>query len=150
MAKNGEQEQMAQVPVSFLQEMQATLRETQGRLAALELKEAKAEELKHSAGALVLDQSYEEWKRLTARPAKVRTQEAGDRIYGTAGKRWHCRIEAREGGKIVNVSEHPEIDLCANSPEEADGFYRKLCGIRGIGPEGKIIVTPVAPVTVAA
>lgn len=134
MAKD--KEATVEVPLSLLEEMKQ-------RLAALEHKTRIQDEQLNASKAIILDPAYEAWKKDVGRPAAERTQDIADRLYPN-GEPFRVKIDSSkpDGKPGPNVSEHPEIVIRANSPEEAEGRYRKLCGIRGIDSEYRFDVQP--------
>jgi hypothetical protein len=126
MAKNGNDD-VVSVPRSEWEDMKA-------QLAVLLDHKRRADE-QASRPSAILDDAYLAWKAEVSRPAAVRSQEKADRDY-TGPRRYRVRIDTtRPDGKPgPNCSEHPTIEINANSPHEAEGRYRELCGIRGIDP----------------
>ena len=126
----------AEAPASLVAQLLA-------RIDLLEHRERERAEASHRP-TLVIDASYEAWKADVARPAAVRTQEVADKKYGTGGRRFKVRLDARadDGKPGPNVSEHPELWISANSDLEAGARYLEICGIRK--HDYRIVAEPVA------
>ncbi len=117
-------EETVQVPVSVLQQLQT-------RLAALEHAEAVRREEHENPRAKIIDPTFEQWKERYSRPPQVLTQERADKEY-TGPKRFKVWLDSssEDGKPGPKIGEHPTIEISAHSPEEAEGRYLKLCGIK--------------------
>jgi hypothetical protein len=115
----------------------------QERLATLEnVQRVQGEQ--QGRPTVVLDGAWEATKAELARPAKDRTQEAADKKYGTAQPRFRVRLDSTtdDGKRGPNISEHPELEISANSDLEAGARWAQLCGVRK--HDYKLVATPVA------
>lgn len=107
------------------------LQQMQARLDAMEQQVRVQQETLSNSRTRVIDAEYEAYKLEVARPAKDRTQDIADKKYGKDGKRFRCRLDAsKSDNPTVNISEHPELVVSANSDLEAQARYLDLCGIR--------------------
>ncbi len=140
------QSDTVEVPVKTWEQVQA-------RLEALELAErVRAEKADDPLRPrAVYDAAWEQRQAEVGRPAAERTQLLADRRYGTDRPRWRVALDStREDGRPgPNVSEHPALELSANSPEEAEGRWRLLCGVRAISADYRMRVEPVAAAATA-
>jgi hypothetical protein len=117
-------EETIEVPVSVLQQLNA-------RLESLEHADRVRREAELNPRANILDRAYEAWKAEVGRPAKERTQDAADKAY-EGPLAFRCRLDSTtENGKPgPYIGEHPEVVVRANSAEEAEMRYLRICGIK--------------------
>lgn len=80
----------------------------------------------------VYDAAWEKRVAEAALSAAERTQRASDKEYGTAGPRWKVWLDStdRDGRPGPSVAEWPAVLISANSPEEAEARWLRLCGVR--------------------
>ncbi len=124
MARNPVQDQPVQQPATqeatpaapHNAELHAALK----RIDALE--KLLTDSAKQSAG-IVLDQQYEEWKKWAALSSEEKTQLAATKTWGhETAQRWSVCVPSNP--------EQPRVTFPANSVDEAEGRYRRLCGIK--------------------
>lgn len=121
-------------------------RQLLARLEALEhadrVRQTREQE---GARAVVLDEAWEARQAELQKTTAQRTQAIADRRWGTQGPRWRvCLVSVpeSEGASPPDISEVPTLLLSANSPEEAEVRFLKVCGI--IRHEHRVEVAPVA------
>lgn len=118
--------QTVEVPASLLANLQAQVESLSARLRLAEERQQGVHEKQ------VYDQAWEKRVALAGQTPAARTQQESDRLYGTKGPRWKVWLDSteRDGRPGPNVSEWPAVVVSARSPEEAEGRWLKLCGIR--------------------
>ncbi len=93
----------------------------------------------------------ERLRKQAEKSAQVRTQEKSDSLWPTADNRFRVALlcvkkttdeaTGKRKNLVVPDPAFPVIEINAGSAEEADGRYRKLCGI--LSTDGQIRATPV-------